>query len=87
MEKLKDERDELLGELYHTQKMDTMGSVTANIAHLYNNLLTLVLGNAEIALMKLGPEHEAAKYIRSIKKAGEDASITWSAVGSINPIT
>ncbi len=76
VEKIKGERDELLGELYHTQKMDTMGRVTANIAHLYNNLLTLVLGNAEIALMKLDPDHEAAKYLRSIKTAGEDASIT-----------
>ncbi|HUA78801.1 MAG TPA: CHASE3 domain-containing protein [Dyella sp.] len=40
-------------QLRHVQKMDTIGQLTGGIAHDFNNMLAVVVGNLEIALLRL----------------------------------
>lgn len=48
-------------ELAHRQRLETIGTLTASIAHEFNNLLTPIMGYSLMALEKL-PEEEAELY-------------------------
>ena len=45
-------------ELAHHQRLETIGTLTASIAHEFNNLLTPIMGYSLMALEKLPPEEE-----------------------------
>ena len=45
-------------ELAHHQRLETIGTLTASIAHEFNNLLTPIMGYRLMALEKLPPEEE-----------------------------
>lgn len=45
-------------ELAHHQRLETIGTLTASIAHEFNNLLTPIMGYSMMALEKLPPEDE-----------------------------
>ena len=55
------------------QKMDSIGQLVGGVAHDFNNLLQIINGYADLARMKLTPEHAAAESINEIAKAGETA--------------
>ena len=44
--------------LAHHQRLETIGTLTASIAHEFNNLLTPIMGYSMMALEKLTPEEE-----------------------------
>ena len=45
-------------ELAHHQRLQTIGTLTASIAHEFNNLLTPIMGYSMMALEKIPPEDE-----------------------------
>lgn len=45
-------------ELAHHQRLQTIGTLTASIAHEFNNLLTPIMGYSMLALEKIPPENE-----------------------------
>lgn len=45
-------------QLAHRQRLETIGTLTASIAHEFNNLLTPIMGYSMLALEKLPPEEE-----------------------------
>ncbi len=45
-------------ELAHHQRLQTIGTLTASIAHEFNNLLTPIMGYSMLALEKIAPEDE-----------------------------
>ena len=47
-----------LQQLSHHQRLETIGRLTASIAHEFNNLLTPIMGYSLMALEKLPPEEE-----------------------------
>lgn len=48
----------LSAQLRHAQRVDAMGQLTGGVAHDFNNLITAVIGNVELALLDV-PRHSA----------------------------
>ncbi len=55
--------------LQQSQRMETLGSMASSLAHEFNNLMTIVLGNLE----RLGDEVGSGRGLKSIERA------TWGA--------
>jgi len=52
------QRNEEAERLAHHQRLETIGTLTASIAHEFNNLLTPIMGYSLMALEQLPPENE-----------------------------
>ena len=57
--------------LVHLQKRDAVGQLTEGVAHGFNNLLTVVIGHAELLLMQLGEKEKLRIGLEQIRDAGE----------------
>lgn len=54
-----------------TQSMEAMGRLAGGIAHVFNNLLTAIACETELALLRLAPDDPARKHLREIERVGE----------------
>lgn len=61
-----------LEEQFHqAQKMESVGRLAGGVAHDFNNMLSVIIGYADLALERLGPADPIAAYLQSIKQAGK----------------
>ena len=67
-------RDRLQEQLLQAQKMESVGRLAGGVAHDFNNMLSVIFGNAEVAINQLGREHPVAADIREILDAAERSS-------------
>jgi two-component system, cell cycle sensor histidine kinase and response regulator CckA len=68
-----EEKQKLMEQLYQSQKIEAIGSLTGGIAHDFNNILTVINGHAEIALRKLEKKLPVHKDLDAILQAGKRA--------------
>jgi len=61
--------------LRQTQKMDSLGLLAGGVAHDFNNLLVAMLGQASVALVKMGESDPARPHIEKVKKVAERAAV------------
>jgi len=77
---VEEEKDRLEAQLRHAQKMEAVGQLAGGVAHDFNNVLTVILGNAELLLpmIERGLREESTEAVRSgleqIKDAGQRAA-------------
>jgi len=69
-----EERLTLERQLLHAQKLESLGVLAGGIAHDFNNILTAIIGNAELAMMRLNPESPALENLTRIEKAAARAA-------------
>lgn len=86
------EENQRLQELYaQSQKMESIGRLAEGIAHDYNNMLGVIIGNSEIALEQTESTGECFRSLEAIHEAALRASATtrqlfaFAGKQSINP--
>ncbi len=69
-----EERERLEVQVRHTQKLESLGVLAGGIAHDFNNMLVSILGNADLALLKLPPAAPGREHIGAIEQAARRAA-------------
>ncbi|MCP4253279.1 MAG: response regulator [Candidatus Scalindua sp.] len=68
------ERKEMEETLLQSEKLKSIGIITAGIAHEFNNILAIMMGSAELIEGGLKDENELKKVLCNIIDAGEDGA-------------
>ncbi len=58
----------------HSQKMEAVGQLAGGVAHDFNNMLAIILGQVEIALIKIQPGDPLEKRLQEIRLAANRSS-------------
>ena len=65
------EKEHLQEKLVQAQKMESIGRLAGGVAHDFNNMLSVILGHAELALQETKPEDKLHASLRRIRQAAE----------------
>ena len=64
-----DDRKKLVDELFNAKKLEAIGVLAGGIAHDFNNLLFVIMGNINMAQLKIELEHESQRHLSEAEKA------------------
>ncbi|MFH1739585.1 MAG: response regulator, partial [bacterium] len=67
-------RRQIEAQLRQAQKMEAIGILAGGVAHDFNNILTTIIGNADLMLMDIDTDNPLVEDINEIKTAGERAA-------------
>jgi PAS domain S-box-containing protein len=68
------ERRTLELQMQQAQKLESLGVLAGGIAHDFNNILMAIMGNADLALMRINKESPAVENLRRIEQASARAA-------------
>ncbi len=74
IKEMEDERKKLENQLFQVQKMEALGRLTGGVAHDFNNILTTIIGNSELAISGMAPSDPNYRRIKSILESAKRAS-------------
>jgi two-component system cell cycle sensor histidine kinase/response regulator CckA len=69
--KSEEEKAKLESQLQQSQKIEAVGRLAGGVAHDFNNMLGVIIGHSELALMKLEPSQPIYSSLTEIRKAAE----------------
>ncbi|HNY64726.1 MAG TPA: transporter substrate-binding domain-containing protein [Deltaproteobacteria bacterium] len=74
--KAEEDKDRLEAQLIQAQKMEAIGSLAGGMAHDFNNILTAILGYADLAIetLKHGRDQDLAPHLQEIQRSAERAA-------------
>jgi len=61
-------------QLLHAQKLESLGILAGGIAHDFNNILTSIIGNADLALLRINRESPGVENLHNIEEAATRAA-------------
>lgn len=71
------EKHRLQERLIQSQKMETVGRLAGGVAHDFNNMLTVIMGNTEMAMLETTPESKIYARLEEIyQAAGRSSELT-----------
>lgn len=65
------EKNKLESQLQQAQKMESVGRLAGGVAHDFNNMLSVIIGHAELGLMRLEPTNPVCSDLKEISKTAE----------------
>ena len=72
--RLNEERRQLEEQYHHAQKMEALGRLTGSVAHDFNNILTVIMGNSEVVLSHLRDDDRFRAEMDQIRQAADRAA-------------
>ena len=67
-------RKSLEAQFHHAQKMESIGRLAGGVAHDFNNMLGVIMGRTELALLKTDPSHPLYDELEEIRKVVEHSA-------------
>ncbi|MCF8077419.1 MAG: PAS domain S-box protein [Desulfotignum sp.] len=71
-----EERENLRKQLNQAQKMESVGRLAGGVAHDFNNMLGVILGHTELALLQADENHDLHADLKEIQKAAKRSADT-----------
>lgn len=72
--KMEEEQNKLRDQLYHAQKLESIGTLAGGIAHDFNNILAIIMGYGNILQRNIEKDSQSSFYIQKIQKSAERAT-------------
>jgi len=73
-QKAEEEQQRLRGQLYHMQRLESIGTLAGGVAHDFNNLLALIIGYGSLLKKKMGKDDPLKVYVNKILDSSEKAA-------------
>jgi PAS domain S-box-containing protein len=70
----KEEKEKLQTQLFHAQKLESIGQLAGGIAHDFNNIISAIMGYGEILKIKMDKDDPKRKYAENILASSEKAA-------------
>ncbi|HRJ21634.1 MAG TPA: ATP-binding protein, partial [Bryobacteraceae bacterium] len=71
LKRAEEQREKLQSQLVQAQKMESIGRLAGGVAHDFNNMLTVILGQTELALHTIPPDEKLHADLEQIRKAAQ----------------
>ena len=69
--KEEEQTGKLRDQLVQSQKMESVGRLAGGVAHDFNNMLAVILGYSQLALLKVGDDHHLHSALQEIQTAAK----------------